>query len=471
MVCQNAYIFKTIRYVLWIVALFYWTSCNANSYLVDAAKKGDVAEVQRLLAKGANIDETNKTSDTALYSAVAAGRIEVIKLLIARGANINLDSTGFTPLMAAALRGDYHVVELLIEAGADINFDRQATALMCATLYAHADVAKLLISRGANVNAAYFGRTPLHIAAEQGYIDLAELLIQNGANINSKNSLGSTPLQVAVARSNNDIAVLLIQHGAKIDSKNSKRKTALDIAEEERNFDFIELFSPSLKAAKPSFACANRQLAYVESVVCAVPLLRFLDHDLSDTFRRALQNTTIPADISQNQQEFIISRNSKCKYRSADCSILNLVEMYAHQFSVLHSLEPVAVEQEKLTKIILPRSQVETKALGEWVEVWKTDDVMDNDEFKFSQSLGHDIRIICMTHDSPITEAHFDGKTLTFIKHATSGTFDIKYSLIFNEDAQKLIGKAVTPELTVDVEWSRKDRDFASDFFYNKEPH
>ncbi|KAL8128654.1 LOW QUALITY PROTEIN: hypothetical protein V2J09_017809 [Rumex salicifolius] len=57
-------------------------------------------------------------------------------------------------------------------------------------------------------------RTPLHVAACQGYKEVVELLIENGAEVEAKDRWGSTPLADAIYYKNNVVIKFLEKHGA-----------------------------------------------------------------------------------------------------------------------------------------------------------------------------------------------------------------------------------------------------------------
>ena len=49
-----------------------------------------------------------------------------------------------------------------------------------------------------------WGRTPLHIAAEEGHKEIAELFIAKGADVNAKTDAGVTPLDDAIGRKHSE---------------------------------------------------------------------------------------------------------------------------------------------------------------------------------------------------------------------------------------------------------------------------
>lgn len=93
--------------------------------LYKAAKHGNLKEVKRQLAKGADPNIANDRGVTALHQAAYWGEIDIVKTLIKAGADISADNgAGWTPMhsaaLAAGLDGRKEVIETLIEAGADV---------------------------------------------------------------------------------------------------------------------------------------------------------------------------------------------------------------------------------------------------------------------------------------------------------------------------------------------------------------
>jgi len=110
------------RFVL--ALLVAWEASAAE--LHDAARRGDLAAVERLLAAGAAVDATDGAGATPLYLAAGEGHAAVVVRLLSAGANPQrqvsgpFGSTG-TPIHAAIRYGHLDVVRALLEAGVDPN--------------------------------------------------------------------------------------------------------------------------------------------------------------------------------------------------------------------------------------------------------------------------------------------------------------------------------------------------------------
>ena len=103
------------------VIIFSSIGYAAGAPLHEAAKKGDMDQINRLIEKGATVDVKDENSNTPLYIAVGQGHKDVVELLILKGADVNAVCwRGYTPLhwAAAALGGEREVAELLIAKGA-----------------------------------------------------------------------------------------------------------------------------------------------------------------------------------------------------------------------------------------------------------------------------------------------------------------------------------------------------------------
>mmetsp|Transcript_47039 Transcript_47039/g.150193 ORF Transcript_47039/g.150193 Transcript_47039/m.150193 type:complete len:180 (-) Transcript_47039:85-624(-) len=63
------------------------TAESTDLPLAQAARRGDFAEVDRLLQEGAEVDESDGQGQTALFKAVAAGNVPVMARLLLAGAD------------------------------------------------------------------------------------------------------------------------------------------------------------------------------------------------------------------------------------------------------------------------------------------------------------------------------------------------------------------------------------------------
>ena len=124
--------------------------------LLDAAKKGDVAEVRRLLDEGTDPYATMKDGWTALMFAAQNGYVEIVRVLVVacetpEPRNMKTDK-GRTALMFAAENGHDKVVRALLLADANPNLldNNGNTALMFAAWNNHTKVVNILLLEGAN---------------------------------------------------------------------------------------------------------------------------------------------------------------------------------------------------------------------------------------------------------------------------------------------------------------------------------
>ncbi|OVA13884.1 Cyclic nucleotide-binding domain [Macleaya cordata] len=76
---------------------------------------------------------------------------------------------------------------------------------------------KRLIRAGADPNKTdYDGRSPLHLAASEGYEHIACFLIQEGVNVKISDKFGHTPLFEAIKKGHDRVASLLVKEGASL---------------------------------------------------------------------------------------------------------------------------------------------------------------------------------------------------------------------------------------------------------------
>ncbi|WP_353281388.1 ankyrin repeat domain-containing protein [Wolbachia endosymbiont (group B) of Horisme vitalbata] len=189
--------------------------------LIIAARNGYTKTVGVLLGVGADINEKDSFSCTALCHAALCGRKEIVEFLISKEADVNAKgSFGCTVLHNAALCGCKEIVEFLTSKGADVNAKDvlNRTALHYAAFYGRKEIVEFLISKEADVNAKdSLNSTALHYAAFYGRKEIVEFLISKEADVNAKDSLNSTALHYAALYDHTKITKALFRIEADFD--------------------------------------------------------------------------------------------------------------------------------------------------------------------------------------------------------------------------------------------------------------
>lgn len=105
----------------------YW----GNTPLITASSNGQPEMVTMLLAKDANVNARNRDGNTALSLAVSSD-IAIMNMLLEKGANLAIgDNNGVTPLMGAMRFSDNEKIDLLLLKGASFkNIDKQGNTML-----------------------------------------------------------------------------------------------------------------------------------------------------------------------------------------------------------------------------------------------------------------------------------------------------------------------------------------------------
>ena len=92
-----------------LVLLLFVAGCGSMpTGLVDAASRGDAAEVRRLLDDGADANERDASGRTAVTAAALGDHVEVARVLIAAGADVDLqDADRNNPLLVTGETGPW----------------------------------------------------------------------------------------------------------------------------------------------------------------------------------------------------------------------------------------------------------------------------------------------------------------------------------------------------------------------------
>lgn len=212
--------------------------------LLEAVKKGNVAQVKSILAESLSNTEINQKGhggDTPLGIAARNGNLEIVKALVERGASLDIgkESGDWTPLMYASAYGHVEVVKYLI---------CQSRRCQCEGQRAHAPACRLF--------PWLYARPP------SGKSKTARILLDSGADVNVQDESwvksGRTPLMYAVLQGDAALVQELLAKGARLDFKNKDGETALTLTKKEK-LEYIaqllekaekESLHPLLKAVK-----------------------------------------------------------------------------------------------------------------------------------------------------------------------------------------------------------------------------
>lgn len=192
--------------------------------LVEAAARGELAQVQRLLAAGVSVEQRDSSGRTAVLAATAGNHLDVVRALIARGADVNAqDQQRDSAFLLAGARGHTEIVRATLAAGADLTSTNRygGTALIPACHYGHVDTVRLLLTTAIDVDHVNnLGWTALLEAVILGdggpaHAEIVRMLIARKANLNIADRQGVTPLAHARQRGQGVVANLLSAAGAR----------------------------------------------------------------------------------------------------------------------------------------------------------------------------------------------------------------------------------------------------------------
>jgi ankyrin repeat protein len=193
--------------------------------LHEAAAKGDVAEIEKLVADGEKLNIQDSKSRTPLHVAVYMKQHAAARPLLKLGANPNaLEIDRYDIVTIAAVANDREMLKIALAGGAsakNITSRYDGTALIAAAHLGHAEAVKLLIDAKAPLNHVNnLGWTALMEAIVLGKGDAnhtatARALVEAGADVNIADKQGATPLQHARRRGYVEIARILENAGAR----------------------------------------------------------------------------------------------------------------------------------------------------------------------------------------------------------------------------------------------------------------
>jgi len=193
--------------------------------LHEAAAKGDVAEIERLIKDGEKPNLQDSKSRTPLHVAAFLKQHAAARALIRLGADPNrLEIERYDIVTIAAATNDIEMLKLALEGGAsakNITSRYDGTALIAAAHLGHAEAVKILIAAKAPLNHVNnLGLTALLEAIVLGngganHTATVRALVEAGCDPNIADRQGNTPLQLARRRGYVEMARILENAGAR----------------------------------------------------------------------------------------------------------------------------------------------------------------------------------------------------------------------------------------------------------------
>ncbi|AVX05929.1 ankyrin-1 (plasmid) [Maritalea myrionectae] len=184
-----------------------------------ASHEGQVAEIDRLIAQGADLNARDHRGRTPAHVAAFASHDKALIALAEGGADLNaLENSAYDVLTIAAVADDVELVSLAMELGnaADlITSIYDGTALIAAAHLGHYDVVARLVDGGAPLDHVNnLGWTALMEAVILGdggsdHVKTVQILVDAGANKSTPDRDGVTPLQHAKSRGYAEIVSIL----------------------------------------------------------------------------------------------------------------------------------------------------------------------------------------------------------------------------------------------------------------------
>src|SRR5262245_16225578 len=196
-----------------------WSQNTESSRaMLEAAARGQVETLKRLIAEGISLETANAVGETPLLLAVKNDHLSAAVLLMDMGANINAQAANKdSPWLLAGALGRTEMLRHMIPKGPDLSLRNRfgGNALIPACERAHVETVKLLLTTTIDVNHVNnLGWTCLLeivILGDGGprHVEVAKLVLAAGADPNIADKDGISPIAHARRKGQTEIARLI----------------------------------------------------------------------------------------------------------------------------------------------------------------------------------------------------------------------------------------------------------------------
>lgn len=197
----------------------------AFSPLHAAAHKGDLAQLNKLIAAKLDLNARDNYGRTALHVATFARQREAIRALVKAGAKLELlENDRYDTVTIAAVADDEETLRVVLSLGASaklVTSRYDGTALIAAAHLGHDGVVRQLIAAGAPLdhvnNLNWTALIESIVLGNGGPRHLATLkaLLAAGASTKLTDRQGATPLAMAKSRGYGEMVQVLEAAGAR----------------------------------------------------------------------------------------------------------------------------------------------------------------------------------------------------------------------------------------------------------------
>lgn len=198
-------------------------------------------------------DDILEDGYTPLTLACHLGCLPLAQWLLENGANPYIPAHGSTPMRHAIDADQVTLVKYLLEQGVSAHavISGIEAPFITTVVKNHPQIVEVILNhyRAQNlplamINAVYEhlgSRTPLLIAAYDGFTEVVELLLEAGADVFAKDLIGNLPIHLAAERGHHDIVGMLSR--AMLQVKNDAGRTPEEVARAKKQESIVTLLS------------------------------------------------------------------------------------------------------------------------------------------------------------------------------------------------------------------------------------